>query len=63
MHGREESLNVTLASYGALVFRLEREIPHVVPNTADAAEQINATNEIKSPKGRKQKQCSRKKNV
>lgn len=63
LHGKEESICVRLAPHGALMFRLEKEIPHYVPNTANEAEKINASTEIKNPKGRNTKQCSRKKNV
>ena len=61
MHGREESLCLRVAPHGAHIFRLEKEIPHKVPNTASEAANINSNNI--NPKGRNKKQCSRKKNV
>ena len=61
-NGREESLKIRLAPHGAHIFRLEKEIPHAVPNTVNETANINATKEI-NPKGRNRKQCSRKKNV
>lgn len=56
MHGRACSLKIRLAPHAAHIFRLEKEIPIAVPNTASVADNINN-------KGRNKKQCSRKKNV
>ena len=56
MHHRGESLCLRVAPHAAHIFRLEKEIPDEVPNSANDAVQIN-------PKGRNKKQCSRKKNV
>ena len=61
MHGREESLCLRVAPHGAHIFRLVKEIPHAVPDSASEAANINSIN-INSI-GRNKSKCSRKKNV